>query len=281
MSSPAPSPLASPAPEAPIVDESAPAEEKTTKTAAKSRATKTKTSPRKAAEKKTATTTKKAVAPKKTAKAAAAIPAEHPPFKDIIKECIVDSKDRTGVSRSTIKKYAEEKYKLDLTGTRLSQLNKAIVRGVDDGIFVLPKGPSGKVKLAPKTKPATETKEVNALDTHICLQLISCKNAKPAASKKTETATTKKATTAKKSAAVTKAKKPVTTATAAKKPAAKAPGTKKPLAAVKKATTAPKKVAATKRTATTTRKASSAKSDTKKAWVLSFPDEQLLTWSTI
>jgi histone H1/5 len=59
--------------------------------------------------------------------------------------------------------FAEDKYKMDMsTNSRLSQLNRAIQRGVDDGIFVFPKGPSGKVKLAPKNKPATDTKEVRS-----------------------------------------------------------------------------------------------------------------------
>jgi histone H1/5 len=57
--------------------------------------------------------------------------------------------------------YAEEKYQLDLSGTNIYQLNRAIATGVEGGIFVLPKGPSGKVKLAPKAKAAAgASKEV-------------------------------------------------------------------------------------------------------------------------
>ncbi|THU99330.1 hypothetical protein K435DRAFT_659269 [Dendrothele bispora CBS 962.96] len=84
-----------------------------------------------------------------------------PSWKDIIKECIALNREdaRTGVSRSTIKKYAEETYKIEVTGINLSQLNRAIISGSETGLFVLPKGPSGKVKLAPKTKK-TETNEV-------------------------------------------------------------------------------------------------------------------------
>lgn len=87
----------------------------------------------------------------KATKDVAKATATRPSWKDIIKECIVLRKEdvRQGVSRNTIKKYAEEAYKLEVTGTNLYQLNHAISTGAEKGIFVLPKGPSGKVKLAP------------------------------------------------------------------------------------------------------------------------------------
>ena len=86
---------------------------------------------------------------------------------------------RSGVSRGAIKKaslaeygcirvidvslqYAEEKYKLDMSSaSNLHQLNLALTRGAEKETFVFPKGPSGKVKLAPK-RPRTpaDTKEV-------------------------------------------------------------------------------------------------------------------------
>ena len=58
--------------------------------------------------------------------------------------------------------YAEEKYKLDMTSaSNLHQLNLALTRGAEKETFVFPKGPSGKVKLAPKRpKPAADAKEV-------------------------------------------------------------------------------------------------------------------------
>lgn len=46
-----------------------------------------------------------------------------------------------------------------MNGLNLSQLNRAITHGADAGTFLLPKGPSGKIKLAPKSKPAA-SKEV-------------------------------------------------------------------------------------------------------------------------
>ena len=93
-----------------------------------------------------------------------------------IQECITAHPDeaRAGVSRSTIKKvhsllnplsilltlfqYIEEKHKLTITGLNLSQFNRAISSGAEDGTFALPKGPSGKVKLA--AKKSAPSKEV-------------------------------------------------------------------------------------------------------------------------
>lgn len=66
------------------------------------------------------------------------------------------------MSRLTIKKYAEETYGLEVAGINLSQLNRAIASGAEGGLFLLPKGPSGKVKLAPKVK-ASASKEVCVL----------------------------------------------------------------------------------------------------------------------
>ncbi|KAI0807186.1 hypothetical protein C8Q74DRAFT_44270 [Fomes fomentarius] len=81
----------------------------------------------------------------------------HPSWKEMIKACIVETKERGGVSRSHIKKYITEKFGVDATTpVNLSHLNRAIANGAEDGTFALPKGPSGKVKLAPKTKPANE-----------------------------------------------------------------------------------------------------------------------------
>lgn len=59
--------------------------------------------------------------------------------------------------------FAEDKYNLDMSGGNLFQLNRAITTGAEQGVFSLPKGPSGKIKLAPKrprTAAATEMKEV-------------------------------------------------------------------------------------------------------------------------
>lgn len=60
-----------------------------------------------------------------------------------------------------------------MNGLQTSQLNRAIAHGAEEGMFALPKGPSGKVKLAPKAKAATATKEVRVWMTFI-LVLCSC-----------------------------------------------------------------------------------------------------------
>ncbi|KAF7338445.1 Histone H1 [Mycena venus] len=113
-----------------------------------------------------AKTTKKAAAtqPKVAKKAAtkqksgSKAASSHPTWKEIIKECIVTTGGRKGVSRSALKNFAEEQYKLEVTAAHISQLNRAITSGVESGMFVLPKGPSGCVKLAPKT-PRDSSKE--------------------------------------------------------------------------------------------------------------------------
>ncbi|KAG6896731.1 hypothetical protein C0992_006448 [Termitomyces sp. T32_za158] len=121
-------------------------------TAKKVSAAKTKAAP------KAKTTTKTAA---KVTKSKAAPSTSHPSWKDIVRECITNNKEdaRQGVSRATIKKYAEEKYRLESTAANIYQLNRAITTGAETGIFSLPKGPSGKVKLAQKAKPASGAKE--------------------------------------------------------------------------------------------------------------------------
>ncbi|KAI0253889.1 hypothetical protein BJV78DRAFT_137229 [Lactifluus subvellereus] len=152
MSSPLPSPLASPAPEAAAVEKKSPARSKSSRGA-------------KSGVPKKTTTKKPATTKKPTTKKVASKPAsvDHPSWKDIIKEAITQHREdaRTGVSRNAIKKYAEETYKLDMSSaSNLHQLNLALTRGAEKGTFVFPKGPSGKVKLAPKRPRApADTKE--------------------------------------------------------------------------------------------------------------------------
>jgi len=187
---------------------------------------------------------------------------DHPSWKDIIRECIAAHPEeaRTGVSRSTIKKFAEDRYGLEPNAANIAHLSRAIANGEGE-IFTLPKGKSGKVKLY-KGSPST-TKENN----------------KPASVRKATT-TAKKPSSAREIPKKTKAKavrKPnsenskvtlnVRTVkpkkTVSKKPAAQVAS--KP--AVKKTAT-PKvssKKAATKKTATAkSRKVSSKKTEAKK-----------------
>ncbi|CAL5866544.1 uncharacterized protein PFLUO_LOCUS753 [Penicillium psychrofluorescens] len=132
-----------------------------------------------------------------------AAPTAHSSYRDMIKDAIVNLKERNGSSRQAIKKYVTANNKLNVASqaTFDAQFNKAIKAGVEKGEFTQPKGPSGPVKLAKKEAAAKPA-------------------AKPAAKATAKSTTTK--TTAKKPAAkVTAAKK-----AAPKKTAAKA-GTKK------------------------------------------------------
>jgi len=50
----------------------------------------------------------------------------------------------------------ESRYGLEMTSLTIANINRAILKGQEKGVFELPKGPSGKVKLA----KAAEDKEV-------------------------------------------------------------------------------------------------------------------------
>ncbi|OQE29935.1 hypothetical protein PENSTE_c002G10365 [Penicillium steckii] len=153
--------------------------------------------------------------PKKATGASKKATPAHASYRDMIKDAIVNLKERNGSSRQAIKKYVSANNKINVASqaTFDAQFNKAIKAGVEKGEFTQPKGPSGPLKLAkkePAPKPA----------------------AKPAA--KTATKDTKKTTT----------KKTATKATATKKAAPKKTATKAApkAAATKKTTTAKKPV---------------------------------------
>ncbi len=78
----------------------------------------------------------------------------------MIKEAILANKEdhKLGIGRQTIKKYINAKYP-ETTKIPPASFNnhiaRALTHGTEKGVFVLPKGPSGKVKLAPsKAKTA-------------------------------------------------------------------------------------------------------------------------------
>ncbi|KAH7889749.1 hypothetical protein F5I97DRAFT_1847016 [Phlebopus sp. FC_14] len=136
----------------------------------------------------------------------------HPSWIDMITECITATEDGTrhGVSRPTIKKFVDSKYRLPMNAAGASQLNRAITHGASKGYFVLPKGPSGKVKLAPKklsepmkenTKPSSKHSTI-AKAGHVPITKPTVKKPLVTASKakivKGETATYKLAATVKK-----------------------------------------------------------------------------------
>ncbi|OSX64932.1 hypothetical protein POSPLADRAFT_1053735 [Postia placenta MAD-698-R-SB12] len=195
----------------------------------------------------------KAKTPKSTTSKANAKPiASHPSWKEMITECIVNHKEeaRSGVSRATIKKYISEKYKLDIEGANASQLNRALTHGAEKGVFAFPKGPSGKVKLAPKNKPTPANE-----------------NVQPAPAK--EPATIKKAAAKAPAKAPTKASSKTTVKSSAKAAAAPLKKTPRASAPAKKSASkaAPAPAKKSTRPAPTTKKTSSAKAENKKAAV--------------
>ncbi|KAG8919146.1 hypothetical protein FRC00_011696, partial [Tulasnella sp. 408] len=50
---------------------------------------------------------------KASSKPAASKSVQLPAYRDIIRECIIESASRDGVSRVAIKKYVEDKYKIE------------------------------------------------------------------------------------------------------------------------------------------------------------------------
>ncbi|KAE8342934.1 linker histone H1 and H5 family-domain-containing protein [Aspergillus arachidicola] len=131
--------------------------------------------------------------PKKASTGAAKKTAStHASYRDMIKDAILNLKERNGSSRQSIKKYVLANNKIAPASTNAfdSQFNKAIKAGVEKGEFTQPKGPSGPVKLAKKEAAP-----------------------KPAAKKSTTAAKPKKATatTTKKAEKAEKAEKPKTT----------------------------------------------------------------------
>jgi histone H1/5 len=140
------------------------------------------------------------------------------------------------------------------SASNLHQLNLALTRGAEKETFVFPKGPSGKVKLAPKrSKASTDTKEVYDPPHPFRNVLFNLsQNTKPPSKKapSAKKAETTKAVPAKKAAAAK-----------TKTPADKS-SSKKSAAASKKAPIATKKAATVKKPST--KKTTSAKSDVKK-----------------
>ncbi|OAX77182.1 hypothetical protein ACJ72_08522 [Emergomyces africanus] len=127
--------------------------------------------------------------PKKTGTAKSTT-STHASYRDMIKDAIINLKERNGSSRQALKKYVQANNRINVTSQSAfdAQFNRAVKAGVEKGDFTQPKGPSGPLKLAKKepTKPAAKKAA-----------------AKPAAAKKEKAPkkTTTKATTTKKAAA--------------------------------------------------------------------------------
>jgi len=113
------------------------------------------------------------MAPKKAA-AVTSVPkkatsSSHASYRDMIKDAILNLKERNGSSRQSIKKYVQANNQISVASQAAfdAQFNKAIKAGAEKGEFTQPKGPSGPVKLAKKeatkkeaTKATTKTKKV-------------------------------------------------------------------------------------------------------------------------
>ncbi|KAF7884017.1 hypothetical protein EAF00_011329 [Botryotinia globosa] len=169
---------------------------------------------------KAATTT--AAAPK-----AKAAPSDHASYQDMIIDAIINLKERNGSSRIQLKKYLKANNKINAGDSMFDSLfNRALKNGVAKEVFIMPKGSSGTVKLAPKAKKAPAEK---------------------APKKATEKKAAVKKTTVKK-----------TTATKEKKPADAAATKEKKVAAPKKAVAKPKTAAKPKEKKATVTKAKKA-----------------------
>ncbi|KAL1587089.1 hypothetical protein WHR41_04284 [Cladosporium halotolerans] len=171
--------------------------------------------------------------PKKASTAGAkksAPAAQHASYQDMIKEAIINLKERNGSSRQALKKYVLVNNQLgNVKDAQFTSLfNRALAKGSDDGVFARPKGPSGPVKLA-KPDPAKAAKPAASKTATKKTTKTTKKEDDAAAPKKTTKATTKKAPAAKKAStkATTKATTKTTKATTKKAPAAKANTSKK------------------------------------------------------
>ncbi|TFY80842.1 hypothetical protein EWM64_g3170 [Hericium alpestre] len=171
-----------------------------------------------------ATTTKKASTKTAAGASSAKKPtskghqATHPSWVDMIKECITAHPEeaRGGVSRPTIKKFVESKYKIERNAMTNSQLARAITVGAEKGQFVLPKGPAGKVKLPPKGHKEAAKENAPALKKPISAN-------KPALLEPAPMKTPTRKYGAKAAAAKKPAAAPAKAAPAKKAPAKKAP----------------------------------------------------------
>ncbi|KAB8068417.1 linker histone H1 and H5 family-domain-containing protein [Aspergillus leporis] len=193
--------------------------------------------------------------PKKASTAAAKkTGSTHASYRDMIKDAILNLKERNGSSRQSIKKYVQANNKIASASTNAfdSQFNKAIKAGVEKGEFTQPKGPSGPVKLAKKEaapKPAAK-KSTTA--------------AKPKKATATTTKKTEKAEKAEKPKAVTK-KAATTTKKAVGRPKANTAKPRKASTTAPAVVDQPKVIGKTKSGRVTKTTAKPAEKATKKA----------------
>ncbi|KAL4076968.1 hypothetical protein V8B97DRAFT_1915158 [Scleroderma yunnanense] len=182
-------------------------------------------------------------------------------------ECITANTEdsRQGVSRPHIKKYVEERYQLQIGNAQNTQLARAIATGAEKGIFVLPKGPSGRVKLPPKTSRPADTSASKENKPAKAPASKSTTKARPAKTASTKATTTKSAATKKaapKAKATDASARKSTDSRTAKPTSKSASATKAKDAAVPKKTLAGKKAAPVKKTTSTSKRGAAKKAIT-------------------
>ncbi|GJJ12181.1 hypothetical protein Clacol_006422 [Clathrus columnatus] len=179
-----------------------------------------------------------------------------------LQECIIAHPDeaRTGVSRPTIKKFLETKYGLSISASTVTNINRAIAQGSEKGIFTLPKGPSGKVKLVKTTSDKEKENTAPTVPKTKSTKKPVATAKKPANTKKLTPATDARAkkpsaaTSTKRPATVKKTPKPATTKSTLKPTTATKLSTK-PTAKPKKAPIVKKPVKASAPKKTSTKRA--------------------------
>ncbi|RMZ90087.1 hypothetical protein DV736_g2682, partial [Chaetothyriales sp. CBS 134916] len=132
---------------------------------------------------------KAAKASSSSAKAKTSAPPVHASYKDMIKEAILNLKERNGSSRQAIKKYVRANNTITTTSESQfdSLFNKALKTGVEKGDFSQPKGKSEAPAAADEPKPVKKTVSGR----------VSKSKTTTGAPKKTAKATTKKVAAAK------------------------------------------------------------------------------------
>ncbi|TPX30470.1 hypothetical protein SeMB42_g07917 [Synchytrium endobioticum] len=91
--------------------------------------------------------------------------AVHPPFKKMVEEAIIALNERNGSSRQVVKKYVLANYTVKNDAATISNINAAIRKGVDEGVFAQPKGSSGPIKLVTSGRPSSVASKKKASST--------------------------------------------------------------------------------------------------------------------
>ncbi|PGH33027.1 histone H1/5 [[Emmonsia] crescens] len=140
--------------------------------------------------------------PKKTgASKASGTTSTHASYRDMIKDAIINLKERNGSSRQALKKYVQANNRINITSQSAfdAQFNRAVKTGVEKGDFTQPKGPSGPLKLAKKEPAKPAAKKAVA-------KPAAAKKEKAPAKKPAAKATTKKVAVPKKTTTAAKPK---------------------------------------------------------------------------